>query len=74
MSAPFTVAYGYGDGHKKFPTLPEAIAFAKSRRNDISVAIYGDDYDADCDAEGYFTCNDGLTDEERETLEEEGLI
>lgn len=75
MSAPYTVGYGYGDGYRKFDTLDEVVAFALPRRQrgDISVRVYGDGYDADWTGDGW-SVNDGLSEDERERLEEEGLL
>ena len=39
-----------------------------------SVRVIGDGYDCDCDQDGYYECSDGLTDDERERVEEVGLI
>jgi len=58
---PYLVSYSWGNGYKRFATLEDAIEFARSRPNDISVRVFGDGHDIDWD---------GLTDEERELVEE----
>ena len=74
MSAPYSVGYGYGDHSRDFPTLPEAIAFGLDRqqRGDMSVRIWGDGAEGGYgdDGTGFW---DGLTETERETIEEAGL-
>lgn len=37
------------------------------------VSVIGDDYDCDSDADGYFCCDDGLTEAERDVLEARGI-
>lgn len=71
MSAPFTVHYGHGYT-KVLPTLGEAIAFAQGR--DDFARILGDSADYDCDQDGYYMCHDGLSDSERDAVEEAGLV
>lgn len=73
MSAPYSVSYGYGDGYRQCDDLDDAIAFALSRPNDISVSITGDGADCDMGPHGYVMTDDGLTDSERERIEEAGL-
>ena len=53
-------------------TLAEAIAKAKGRQDSHThVAIYGNDgYDCDCENGRFYVCNDGLTKDEREQIEE----
>ena len=72
MSAPYTVAYGYGDHSRKFDTLTEAIAFADARPGDASVRIWGDGAEGGYGDDGSKFW-DGLTDDERELVEEAGL-
>ena len=75
MTAPYHVSYGYGDHSQKFATLDEAIEFALARREtkaDISVMVYGDGAEGGGGDDGT-KWHDGLTDEERERLEEAGL-
>lgn len=72
MSAPYHVSYRYGDCDKSFPTLAEAIDFARTRTNDISVAIYGDGAEGGYGDDGSKWW-DGLTEDERETIEEAGI-
>lgn len=59
MSAPYHVSYRYSDGHKSFPTLAEAIDFARTRTNDISVRIYGDGAEGGYGDDGTQSWGDG---------------
>jgi hypothetical protein len=77
MTAPYIVWIDDFGDHTHIPcaTLVEAIERAKlvpphqTRR----VRVIGDGYDCDCDAEGYFECNDGLTEDERGLVEAAGF-
>lgn len=70
MSAPYSVAYGYGNGYRDFADLDDAIEFALTKRQ---ATIHGDGYDCDLGPNGYYCCDDGLTDSEREKVEGVGL-
>jgi len=61
-----------GSWYTYHDTIAEAIEKAKGKQSHTThVAIYGSDgYDCDCENGSYFVCNDGLTDEERELIEE----
>ena len=80
MSAPYAVFIAYPGGHQReipCATFGEALAKGKVAQSDApahsQVSVIGDGYDVDCDGEGFFMSSDGLTDDERETLEEVGL-
>jgi hypothetical protein len=68
-SLPYYVSYAFGDAYKGFPTLDEAIAFALTRPHDVSVQVCGDGAEGGYgdDGSGW---RDGLTDAERERVEE----
>jgi cellulose synthase/poly-beta-1,6-N-acetylglucosamine synthase-like glycosyltransferase len=66
MSKPYTVTAIGGD-FSVFPELSDAISSAKTLGRTF-YSLTGGDYD--CDQDGYFCCNDGLTDQERELIEE----
>ena len=38
------------------------------------VSVYGDDYDCDSDQDGYFCCDDGLDESQRDVLEAKGIL
>lgn len=75
MSAPYFVLVSVPSGHQltiEAGTFDEALAVrdaeeAKSGPRDVRV--YGESYDVDCDADGYFVADDGLTDAERDLLD-----
>lgn len=62
--------------HYAYDSVQEAIERAKleaAKPGLKRVRVIGDSYDCDCDADGYYECNDGLSDEERELVEEAGF-
>ena len=68
-SKTYTVMYGYMDT-KQFDTFDLAFEFW-DEVCDRSGTIIGDDgYDCDCDEDGFKVCCDGLTDEQRERVED----
>jgi hypothetical protein len=76
MSAPYTISLvsPWRERDEPAPTFGAAIVRAMSMRQELvqheSVRVIGDGYDCDMDQDGYFESSDGLTDEERELLEE----
>lgn len=80
MPAPFFVSAGDCAGPleapRDLPTIEAAIAAAREFRAKhprAVVSIYGDGYDCDCDEDGFYMCNDGLDESERDAIEESGL-
>lgn len=74
MSAPFTVSYADRAGcvwYSQHDHLREAIEAALTGRetHGAYVDIHGDGYDCDADGRGYYVCDDGLTEVERELIE-----
>lgn len=68
-SKTYTVSYGWGDS-RQFDSFDLAFEFWDEvcKRDGT---IYGDDgYDCDSDEGGFFVCNDGLTDEQRDRMHE----
>lgn len=66
-SRTYTVTYGWGD-YQTFNDFESALAFYRNRQD---ASIHGDDgYDCDCDEDGFFCCDDGLTEEQRDRLDE----
>jgi hypothetical protein len=79
MPAPFFISAGDRagpiDAPRGLPTIEAAVVAARAFREAhprAALAVYGDGYDCDCDEDGYFMNSDGLTDDEREQLEEAG--
>ena len=79
MSTPYSVFVSYPSGHQRTidaPSFGEAVAEAEAelRKPGVKmVSVHGDGYDVDCDDGGFFVCNDGLTDSERDALDARGL-
>jgi hypothetical protein len=79
MSAPYSVwIYGpYGDRTIPFQTFDEALDLAihevETQSPPTTVRVIGDGYDCEQTYEGFRECSDGLTDAERERVEEAGL-
>lgn len=75
MSA-YSVLVSVPSGHQwsiPAPTLSAAIAVYReeiAKPGVRSVRVFGEGMDVDCDSEGYFLAHDGLTDRERERVEE----
>lgn len=76
MSTPYRVwrVSPWRDRTEDAPSFGAAIVRAMWMQDDLrqheSVRVIGDGYDCDSDQDGYFESSDGLTDEERELLEE----
>ena len=77
MSAPYQVWIDDVGDHEFIDcaTLDEAIAEALKIKPHpyVRVRVIGDGYDAEYTSEGARECSDGLTDEERERVEEAGF-
>jgi hypothetical protein len=79
MSAPYSVFVSYPSGHQRTidaPSFDEAADLAELELQKPGlkmVSVHGDGYDVDCDDGGFFTCDDGLTDSERDVLDMRGL-
>lgn len=56
-----------GGAVEEVPTFQEALALYRSSRG---ASVFGSGYDCDSDEDGFFVCSDGLTEEERDALEE----
>ena len=79
MSAPYFVGVSYPSGHSreiKATTFEEVCDLAEielAKPGMKFVTVYGDGYDVDSDQDGFFCCDDGLTEAERDVLEARGI-
>ena len=71
MSA-YTVQSGfYYDRSEHFGDFTAALACYRQRQTErYGASITGDGYDCDCDQDGFFCVDDGLSEDERERIEE----
>ncbi len=68
--SPYTLHYNAGS-YAEFDSFPEALAFyAEHRDRPHGAKLLGDGADWDGGPEGYRLCSDGLTEAEREQVED----
>jgi len=67
----FTVSSGYMHGRvERFDSFDEALTVYAQRLGARDGASLLGETDYDCDQDGYYMCDDGLTEEQRDRIEE----